>query len=144
MPRKAKTQPTTTTAPGQPYGMASQQVAAMEQIPLPDTSVTPQTPQPTASAQTPPSEAPMGAPTAPPDPLAQALMDAQAMPAPTAPAFSTPPTPDELSSLQTFQPNIVDQRAMSPVAKLMQEMAIAYAGDERLEEMVRNSNRMGY
>lgn len=39
MPRKSKTQNTAVTAPGQPYGIAGDQQAAMKTIPLPNTEI---------------------------------------------------------------------------------------------------------
>jgi hypothetical protein len=86
MPRKSKQQPTSVTAPGQPYGIASEQQAAMQMIPLPDTQVTgtvdaPVTPDMTASA-------PLEAPTTSPNSMETAIQEALISPSPDAAAFS--------------------------------------------------------
>ena len=86
MPRKSKQQPTSVTAPGQPYGIASEQQAAMQMVPLPDTQVTGSMDAPVAPDMG--GSAPMGAPESTPDSMQMAIQEALMSPSPDAAAFS--------------------------------------------------------
>ena len=161
MPRKAKSQSATKTAPGQPYGVAGEQVAAMQQLPLPDRRVSadnkvqlPATPLPSSSSpsaslpidqQGPTVDVAGISDTAQSNSLQQALNDAAAMPAPTSPAFSTPPTADETNRLSTNNAMpMAAVRQNSPVVQMLQQMVLANPGDEKLEEIAARAARLGY
>lgn len=149
MPRKSKTQSTTRTSPGQPYGMAGEQVAAMEQIPIPLTNQPPAVNAAPASAGAMPAGmAPSGPPEAAQQAeigqLEQALMDATATPAPTMPAFSAPVTDDERAALAATKSPMQSARQVSPVVQLLQDLAMANMGDEYLEEIAATAARIGY
>ena len=87
MPRKSKTQNTNVISPGQPYGIAGEQQAAMKSVPLPQTRI---------EGNTSPSTDPMSSQegtmdsVASPDAMQQLLSNAQSTPAPSLNAFSAP------------------------------------------------------
>lgn len=162
MPRKAKTQSTTKTAPGQPYGVAGEQVAAMEQVPIPDSRIA------TSANTTAPSGERMATPstdvTTPANPtvtggsleqlgqgkstemaqLEAALSDAASMPAPSAPAFSTPPTTDELGRVQQGGGIAPPVRVESPVVQMLRNLSASNPGDDRLQQLAERAARLGY
>lgn len=157
MPRKAKSQGATKTAPGQAYGMAGEQVAAMEQIPLPQTSITGDAgaamggtgtaPNPAPQTEgVPPTSAPLPAIGAAPEinVLEKALADAAAMPQPAINSFSAPVGPEELQNLPATPVTRQMSRMTSPVVDLLQSMALAHGNDARLEELANNAARLGY
>lgn len=86
MPRKSKQQPTSVTAPGQPYGIASEQQAAMKMVPLPDTQVTGSMDAPIGGN---PNASMPGTETKP-DSMQAAIQAALISPSPDQKAFSTP------------------------------------------------------
>ena len=86
MPRKSKQQPTSVTAPGQPYGIAGEQQAAMNMVPLPDTQVTGSMDAPVGPA--PDGGAPMPAMESAPNSMESAIQAALISPSPDAAAFS--------------------------------------------------------
>jgi hypothetical protein len=86
MPRKSKQQSTSVTAPGQPYGIAGEQQAAMNMVPLPDTQVTGSMDAPVGAA--PDSGAPMPAMESAPNSMESAIQAALISPSPDAAAFS--------------------------------------------------------
>jgi len=88
MPRKSKQQPTSVTAPGQPYGIASEQQAAMQMVPLPDTQVTGSMDAPVAPDMG--GSAPMSTPESAPNSMQTAIQEALMSPSPDAAAFSSP------------------------------------------------------
>jgi hypothetical protein len=122
MPRKSKQQPTSVTAPGQPYGIASEQQAAMKMVPLPDTQVTgsmdtpigddPNTPMPGAKTK--------------PDSLQTAIQAALMSPSPDQAAFSTPTDrPNE----SIFTPAPASPMRPSDVGNIFRALAEDSGGD---------------
>ncbi len=91
MPRKNKTQPSSTTAPGQPYGIAGDQQAAMKMVPLPDTQINGSMSDPTGPSGVDPSM-PSGDSGGPMNSMESAIQAALVSPSPQAPAFSSPTT----------------------------------------------------
>ena len=125
MPRKSKQQPTSVTAPGQPYGIASEQQAAMQMVPLPDTQVTGSMDAPVAPDMG--GSAPMGAPESAPDSMQTAIQEALMSPSPDAAAFSSPTSrPNESIFTPAATPSIARP---SDVGNIFRALAEDSGGD---------------
>lgn len=139
MPRKSKSQATTVTAPGQPYGVAGEQQAAMKLLPLPDTQVQPDMSAPTAA----PSSVPGMANTADapqPNAMEAAIQAALTSPSPDAPAFSAPTTRPEESIFTTVQQPITRK---SDVANILRALSDDVGGDPVLMQLAAQAEQQG-
>lgn len=141
MPRKSKQQSTTVTAPGQPYGIAGEQQAAMNIVPLPDTQIDPQM----QNIPTPSTSSPLGAS---PDsnleedvnPLANIIDAARNSPAPAGAAFSAPTErPEESVLARPPLPPAVPNNAANIIRMIAQAN-----GDSSLNEIATNVERLRY
>ena len=139
MPRKSKQQATSVTAPGQPYGIAGEQKAAMQSVPLPETRVQPdmQSPNNATMDQGQPLDS-----AAVPDPLQQLLQDAQSMPAPNLNSFSVPTErPDE--NLMTM-PDQPIAGVPNKTAEILRMVARFQNNDPLLLAKAADAERLGY
>lgn len=144
MPRKSKTPRVPATSPGQPYGIAGEQIAAMETIPLPDANEA-------AAGAAVPTVAdkqellnPAG-PSPEPNPdftnLLQAAVDS---PVPGTGAFTAPSDrPDEtFQNMPSMQPQSGTQN--NPTIQALELMARNLGNDPSLLEMVNQMKIRGY
>ena len=137
MPRKSKQQPTSVTAPGQPYGIAGEQQAAMNMVPLPDTQVTGSMDAPVGAA--PDGAAPMPAMESAPNSMESAIQAALISPSPDAAAFSA----------ATSRPNesIVTPASMptaprpSDVGNILRALAEVAGGDPVLSQLAAQADQ---
>ena len=140
MPRKSKTQTTAVVAPGQPYGIAGDQQAAMKTIPLPNTTISGDMSAPTGAIPIPPNElspTPSEIPSAPQD----ALMAALNTPPPTSEAF-TMPTNRPQEPLMTPVPASEPKR--SRAAEILHMLADASGGDPALIQIANDAATKGF
>ncbi|NBW35723.1 MAG: hypothetical protein EBR30_12035 [Cytophagia bacterium] len=129
MPRKSKNQPVSVTAPGQPYGVAGDQKAAMQMIPLPESQVQPSM---TAPITVPSESVPAPATEPQMNSMQQAIQAALTSPSPDAPAFSTPTArPNE--SIFTPAPAVMNRP--NEVANIFRALADDAGGDPYLLEL---------
>lgn len=139
MPRKSKTQSTTVTSPGQPYGVSGEQQASMQTIPLPETRVQPES-QPAMSPMM--NEQGLSDDVAVPSPMQQLLENAQSMPAPDLNAFSAPTQrPDENIMTMPQQPiaNVPNK-----TAEILRMVARFQNNDPMLLQKAADAERLGY
>jgi hypothetical protein len=137
MPRKSKQQPTSVTAPGQPYGIASEQQAAMQMVPLPDTQVTGSMDAPVASDMG--GSAPMGAPESAPDSMQTAIQEALMSPSPDAAAFSSPTSrPNESIFTPASMPTAPRP---SDVGNILRALAEDAGGDPVLSQLAAQADQ---
>lgn len=141
MPRKTKNQSTTVTSPGQPYGIASEQQAAMNIVPLPNTQIDPQMEQ-TNPLDT--SRSLGGAPNVMPsennNPLNNIIDIAKNTPAPSAPAFSAPTErPEESIMTKPTTPPVVPNNTAMIIRMIAQAN-----GDDSLNQIATNVERLRY
>lgn len=137
MPRKNKQQPTSVTAPGQPYGIAGEQQAAMKMVPLPDTQVNPSMSDPVAPSPMDAGAAP--APAAPQNPMEEAIKAALISPSPDAPAFSAPTTrPDESIFTPASMPSAPRP---SDVGNILRALAEDVGGDPVLSQLAAQADQ---
>jgi hypothetical protein len=141
MPRKSKQQSTVATSPGQPYGIAGEQQAAMNIVPLPDTQIMPEM----QNGAMPSTSSPLGAA---PDsdlesnvnPLAGIIDAARNSPAPAAPAFSAPTErPEESIMARPPLPPTVPNNTANIIRMIAQAN-----GDSSLNEIAANVERLRY
>ena len=146
MPRKSKSQPVAVTAPGQPYGIAGDQQAAMKSIPLPNTEIQGQN-----IAQTSPSlnpeminqvnQSPNPVASEAPSDFQSAIMAAMNSPEPTQNAFSDPTArPSESLLTMPMQPNV----KKTPTSDILRMMAEANGNDPALMDMAASAALKGY
>jgi hypothetical protein len=146
MPRKSKTQPIATTAPGQPYGVASEQQAAMKTIPLPNTVVqanpvapagnnVPSPPVPTATQSIP-------TPVNTQQSNSQVALNAALNTTPPAgAAFSDPPRYPQQNNPIMPTPLSAPKSA---VANILNMIAESHGNDPALIAIAANAARKGY
>lgn len=126
MPRRAKTPRLPATSPGQPYGVAGEQRAAMDVIPLPEDNPPPTLPPPPADA------APGGPPPAAPlTDLGAAVQGAMQMEAPTGDLYGPTQYPDQ----QLGQPYAAPVRRSTPTADVLRMVAESMGGDPLILQM---------
>lgn len=146
MPRKSKTQPITTTAPGQPYGVASEQQAAMKTIPLPNTVVQANSVAPAGdNVPSPPAPAtmqsiPASVDTQQPDSQI-ALNAALNTTPPVGAAFSDPPRYSQQNNPIMPTPSLAPKSA---VANILNMIAESHGNDPALIAIAANAARKGY
>jgi hypothetical protein len=153
MPRKSKTQPITTTAPGQPYGVASEQQAAMKTIPLPNSAIVANPVMPSSqNVASPPMPMPQDTP--------QSSINAVGLPTNTAPLSpestltaalnTTPPMGAAFSDPSTYPKNensmmpVASPTPKSPIANILNMVAEANGNDPALIAIAANAARKGY
>ena len=138
MPRKSKTQSTAVTAPGQPYGIAGEQQAAMQTIPLPETRVEPNTQPSTGSVV---DQSSMES-AAVPSPMEQLLDSARSAPAPTLNAFSAP-TERPQEDLMTM-PQKPISAVPNKTAEILRMVARFQNNNPTLLQKAADAERLGY
>lgn len=155
MPRKAKpsTPPVPVTSPGQPYGVAGEQRAAMQAVPLPDVAASPPpagggasapmaSPPPPGPAGAPPPAVANDVPTAGGDPLGEAVMAALASPMPVQGGLTRPTErPDE--DLLT-PPPVMRPARVTPTARVLQMLAESNGNDPALQAIAADAAMKGY
>jgi hypothetical protein len=119
MPRKSKQQPTSVTSPGQPYGIAGEQQAAMNMVPLPDTQVAGSMDAPISSDMG--GSAPMGASESAPNSMQMAIQEALMSPSPDAAAFSAPTTRPNESIFTPAAPSIARPSDLGNIFRALAE-----------------------
>jgi hypothetical protein len=140
MPRKSKNQSTTVVSPGQPYGIAGEQQAAMQSVPLPETRVQPNTQNPATTTMGQEQSSLDSA--AVPDPMQQLLQNAQSTPAPTLNSFSAPTErPDENLMTMPSQPIV---GAPNKTAEILRMVARFQNNDPMLLAKAADAERLGY
>jgi hypothetical protein len=140
MPRKSKNQSTAVVSPGQPYGIAGEQQAAMQSIPLPETRVQPTTQDPSNTTMG--QEQLFSDSVAVPDPLQELLQSAQATPAPSLNSFSAPTErPDE--NLMTM-PSAPVSGVPNKTAEILRMVARFQNNDPMLLAKAADAERLGY
>jgi hypothetical protein len=140
MPRKSKNQSTAVVSPGQPYGIAGEQQAAMQTIPLPETRVKPNTQNlNSGSMGQEPSDlnSVSGA-----NSVEQLFQNAQSMPAPDLNSFSAPSErPNE--DLMTM-PNQPVAGIPNQTAEILRMIARYQNNDPMLLAKAADAERLGY
>jgi hypothetical protein len=140
MPRKSKNQSTTVVSPGQPYGIAGEQQAAMQSVPLPETRVQPDTQNPPITTMGQEQSSLDSA--AVPDPVQQLLENAQSTPAPTLNSFSAPTErPDENLMTMPSQPVA---GVPNKTAEILRMVARFQNDDPMLLAKAADAERLGY
>jgi hypothetical protein len=160
MPRKAKTPSVSTpvTSPGQGYGVAGEQKAAMAAVPLPGgapdvgapgtgapTGASPAAPTPPASRGGAPVPPPAAGPEPAPgggNPLAQAIVAAISSPAPAEGGFDRPterPTEDLFTP-----PAPMRSGRVTPTARVLSMLAESNGNDPALRALADDAARRGY
>jgi len=132
MPRKSKSQPLANVAPGQPYGIAGDQQAAMKTIPIPNSQIIPEplrstSPESATSATPPPATTGMS--------LQNILQAAQEAPMPGAGAFSAPTALPNQGLLDQVQPP-PNTPVTNPTIELLKTMAANAGNDPAILEIV--------
>lgn len=136
MPRKNKSQPVSVTAPGQPYGIAGEQRAAMDMIPLPDTQVTGSMTEPVGKAVAPAADI---TEIKPENSMEQAIQAALTSPSPDAPAFSAATQrPDEPIFMPASMPTA--PRA-SDVGNILRALSEDVGGDPVLMQLAAQADQ---
>jgi len=135
MPRKSKQQAPSVTSPGQPYGIAGEQQAAMKTIPLPDSQIMGEMDAPIdgdAVASMPGSETE-------PDSMQMAVQEALMSPSPDAAAFSAPTSrPNE----SIFTPAPMQSMARpSDVGNILRALAEDAGGDPVLSQLAAQADQ---
>lgn len=137
MPRKNKQQATSVTAPGQPYGIAGEQQAAMKMVPLPDSQINPSMTEPVTANPTIPEM-----PGSTPEDLnsmESAVQAAFLSPSPDSPAFSTPSS-RPLESIFTPAANGSFNRP-SDVGNILRALAEDAGGDPVLMQLAAQADQ---
>lgn len=137
MPRKNKQQPTSVTAPGQPYGIAGEQQAAMQMIPLPETQVDASMTDNVAAS---PLEPFNGIPPATePNAMEQAIQAALITPSSDSPAFSAPSVrPNESIFTPASMPSTPRS---SDVGNILRALAEDVGGDPVLSQLAAQADQ---
>jgi len=138
MPRKSKSQATTVTAPGQPYGIAGDQQAAMATIPLPNNNL------PISSTPSPNANPNVNTPNEVPSPsgFADVLSAAIASPTPGQGAFSAPTERPNQDLLENVAPPQTIQRT-NPTIELLKVMAENMGNDPAILETINRLQMQG-
>lgn len=138
MPRKSKPQATTVTAPGQPYGIASDQQAAMATIPLPNNNL------PISTSPSAPSQNPLEAmvPSGTNNNFADVLNAAVAAPVPSQGAFSAPTVRPNQDLMENVLP-APSQPTTNPTIELLQTMAANMGNDPAILETINRLKMQG-
>lgn len=137
MPRKSKQQPTSVTAPGQPYGIAGEQQAAMNMVPLPDTQVTGSMDAPVGVA--PDAGAPMPAVESAPNSMESAIQAALISPSPDAAAFTAATSrPNESIFTPASMPSAPRP---SDVGNILRALAEDAGGDPVLSQLAAQADQ---
>ena len=137
MPRKSKQQPTSVTAPGQPYGIAGEQQAAMKMVPLPDTQVMGS--MDAAVGAAPDTGAPVPPMQESANPMEAAIQGALISPTPDAPSFSAPTTrPNESIFTPAAMPSIP---RLSDVGNILRALAEDAGGDPVLSQLAAQADQ---
>lgn len=144
MPRKTKTPNIAATAPGQPYGVAGEQKAAMNIVPMADgnNEYNPDTPLTSSESNQmlSPNSSPIGQPTGLPSALEAAL---QTQP-PGEGAFSAPSNnPDQTFENTPMAPPPLE-RPTNPTVATLEMMARNMGNDPALMEMANKMRIRGY
>jgi hypothetical protein len=153
MPRKSKTQPIATTAPGQPYGIASDQQAAMKTLPLPNSVIKASLSDPTSTnVPTPPIPLPQDGMFGSPITMGQGMESAQPdqksmleaalnTAPPLGNAFSDAP---RFAGDQTLMPSMAPAAPKSAIANILNMIAESHGNDPALIAIAANAARKGY
>lgn len=132
MPRKSKSQPIASVAPGQPYGIAGDQQAAMKTVPLPNNQTIP---EPLNASSPNPVAPPTATPNSPSVSLEDILGAAQASPTPGSGAFSAPTMMPNQGLLDQVTPPPTAPRT-NPTIELLKTMAANAGNDPAILEIV--------
>lgn len=139
MPRKSKPQATTVVSPGQPYGIAGEQQAAMATIPLPNNDL----PITTVNASTPSPNPEMASmQPGPSSNFADVLNAAVASPTPGQGAFSAPTTRPNQSMMENVQP-APSVSPSNPTIQLLETMASNMGNDPAILETINRLKMRG-
>lgn len=144
MPRKTKTQNLPATSPGQPYGVAGEQVAAMNTIPLPTGDTNNFMDQPVTPDQVTDSLAPVGSSMNEGSNFANILQEAVSSPTPGPGAFSAPTErPSETLDSALMQPAPKPMES-NPTVQTLMTMARNMGNDPALMEIANMMQARGY
>ena len=144
MPRKTKTPSVPATSPGQPYGVAGEQKAAMDSIPLANNTPEFNTDAPLSSSEATQSLNPAPTATEVPSNISSTLQAALETQPPSEGAFSAPSNNPE----QTFQNTSIvpppAQQPTNPTIATLEMMAKNMGNDPALLEMANQMRIRGY
>lgn len=144
MPRKTKTPKVSATAPGQPYGVAGEQKAAMDVVPIANTTNENFLDQPINPQQATADLNPVGSNPEPSSGLDSILQAAIQSPTPELGAFSAPSERPE-ETFQNMQPmGTPSKPPTNPTIEALEMMARNMGNDPALLEMANMMRMRGY